>query len=304
MRIRISSRYTGAIQRIVRTNVCNLRRDEPARLHGRPARLRAEGSRGYFQVFLQNMRLGNTSKKIARPPPLQSGVKMRILFSCPRSGRWPWLDRQEAARMIARINGTVEAVSQEAILVNVGELGYEVLVPAGDIAHLQTRVGQRISLFTMQYIEGNASFGQLAPRLLGFLREQDRDFFMLFTTVKGIGTRRALRAIAAPVAQIAAAIVRQDTHFLTSLPEIGKRTAERIIAELSGRVDIYAGPSVPAVEVQRTEEQRQAIAALTALGERRAEAENWVDRACRVDPALAHSADIVKAAYKLKGGGG
>lgn len=214
--------------------------------------------------------------------------------------------------MIARINGTVEAVSQEAILVNVGELGYEVLVPAGDIAHLQTRVGQRISLFTMQYIEGNASFGQLAPRLLGFLREQDRDFFMLFTTVKGIGTRRALRAIAAPVAQIAAAIVRQDTHFLTSLPEIGKRTAERIIAELSGRVDIYAGPpacatadrSVPAVEVQRTEEQRQAIAALTALGERRAEAENWVDRACRVDPALAHSADIVKAAYKLKGGGG
>ena len=202
--------------------------------------------------------------------------------------------------MIARIQGTLELVTEDNILVNVGDISYEILVPAADLPHLQTRVGQRIALFTMQYLEGNASFGQLAPRLLGFLREQDKDFFQLFITVKGIGPRRALRSLAAPVSQVAAAIVRKDTKFLTGLPEIGKRTAEQMIAELSGKVDIYASPSESVPTVKHTDEQLNAIAALTALGERRAEAENWVDRACRTDPALVKSSDIMRAAYKLK----
>jgi Holliday junction DNA helicase RuvA len=204
--------------------------------------------------------------------------------------------------MIARLNGTVAAVNQDTILVNVGDLGYEVLVPAVDIVPLQRRVGQRVSLLTIEYIEGNAAFGQLTPRLLGFLREQDRDFFELFITVKGIGPRRALRALTAPVEQVAAAIVRADGRFLSTLPEIGKRTAERIITELTGRVDAFAGPagSGGPARLERSEEQCQAIAALTALGERQAEAENWVDRACRVDPTLKRSSDIVKAAYRLK----
>ena len=202
--------------------------------------------------------------------------------------------------MIARIQGTLELAAEDHILVNVGDISYEVLVPAADIPHLQTRVGQRVALFTMQYLEGNASFGQLAPRLLGFLREQDKNFFQLFITVKGIGPRRALRSLAAPVSQVAAAIVRKDAKFLTGLPEIGKRTAEQMIAELSGKVDLYAGPSDTAAPVKHTDEQINAIAALTALGERRAEAENWVDRACRADPALIKSSDIMRAAYKLK----
>lgn len=54
MRIRISGSHTGALQRIVRTNVCNLRRNEPACVW-------ADRSRVYFQVFLQNMRLRGTS---------------------------------------------------------------------------------------------------------------------------------------------------------------------------------------------------------------------------------------------------
>lgn len=112
--------------------------------------------------------------------------------------------------MIARIQGTLELAAENHILVNVGDISYEVLVPTADIPHLQTRIGQRVALFTMQYLEGNAGFGQLTPRLIGFLRQQDKDFFEIFITVKGIGPRRALRSLSAPVSEVAAAIVRKD----------------------------------------------------------------------------------------------
>jgi len=206
--------------------------------------------------------------------------------------------------MIARIQGRVDSVSETAAIVSIGDISYEVLAPAVDIVDLQRHIGQRISFVTLHYLEGNASFGQLTPRLIGFMRQQDKDFFEQFITVKGIGPRRALRALTQSVERIATAINQKDTRFLTSLPEIGKRTAEQIIAELSGKVDRFAlaggGPSAPAA---RTDQQTAAIEAMISLGERPAEAENWVDRACRADPTLATSASIMKAAYRLKAGG-
>ena len=104
--------------------------------------------------------------------------------------------------------------------------------------------------------------------------------------------------------RIAAAINQKDTRFLTSLPEIGKRTAERIIAELSGKVDQFATSGGRAgVPAARTDQQTAAIEAMISLGERSAEAEHWVDRACRVDTTLTTSSSIMKAAYRLKAGG-
>ncbi len=204
--------------------------------------------------------------------------------------------------MIARINGIVEAVVGDLALVTVGELTYELYVPAADLPLLQRRVGQRMMFFTIEYIEGNASFGQLAPRLIGFLREEDKSFFNLFITVKGIGPRRALRALEKPIGEIAAAISRKDAKMLTTLPEIGKRTAEQIIAELHGKVDKFALPGAATTEVvaARPDYAHLAIAALVSLGERRPEAENWVDRVCRVDPELRDANAIIQAAYRLK----
>jgi Holliday junction DNA helicase RuvA len=206
--------------------------------------------------------------------------------------------------MIARIQGRVESVSETAAIISVGDISYEVLTPAVDIPHLQRHIGQRISFVTLHYMEGNASFGQLTPRLIGFIRQQDKDFFEQFITVKGIGPRRALRALTQPVDRIAAAINQKDSRFLTSLPEIGKRTAEQVIAELSGKVDQFAGAAGGvAAPPARSDQQTAAIEAMISLGERAAEAENWVDRACRAAPSLADSASIMKAAYRLKAGG-
>ncbi|MCY2926238.1 MAG: helix-hairpin-helix domain-containing protein [Planctomycetota bacterium] len=149
-------------------------------------------------------------------------------------------------------------------------LWYEVLVPACDVERIGRRVGQDVVLHTIHYLEGDPAHGHVTPRLVGFLSESDRDFFRVFTTVKGIGARKALRALAKPVAEVAAAINAKDGRFLMALPEIGKRTAETIIAELHGKVDDFAGASgEAAAAAQMSEPAQEAVAVLVQLGERR-----------------------------------
>jgi len=212
--------------------------------------------------------------------------------------------------MIVRLSGKLEFVGEDSVHVTVGELTHELHVPAADVAELQPLVGQQVTFFTLEYIEGNASFGQLAPKMLGFRRNDDREFFNLFITVKGIGPRRALRALARPIGEIATAISQKDAKKLTSLPEIGKRTAEQIIAELHGKVDSFAtgaggrnaasaaGGGMSGV----ADYAAQAIEVLVKLGERRPEAENWVERVCAADPVLKDAQKVIQAVYRLKAG--
>ncbi len=203
-----------------------------------------------------------------------------------------------------KLSGRLEYVGAESVHVTLGEVTHELLVPSADVPFLQGKVGQSVTFFTVEYFEGNLSFGQLAPRMLGFLRVEDREFFDLFTTVKGIGTKKALKALAIPVSQIASAIALKDARKLSSLPQIGKRAAETIVAELHGKVERFAvGAGAGAVPVAALPDYEQlAIEALVKLGERRPEAENWVQRACKVDPALKDPQKIVRAVYQLKAG--
>jgi len=205
--------------------------------------------------------------------------------------------------VIARVTGRLEEIVERAALIDVGGgLAYEVLVPACDVERLSRRVGQDVVLHTIHYLEGDPTRGMQTPRLIGFLAETDRDFFRAFTTVKGIGVRRALRALVRPVAEIAAAIQEKDAKGLTMLPEIGKRTAEQIIAELHGKVETFAGASVVA-QTELPEAGTEAIAVLVQLGERRADAAALVERVLAVAPELSSPEEIIQHAYRLKAGG-
>lgn len=206
--------------------------------------------------------------------------------------------------MIAKITGRVEEVSSTAALLDVGGgLWYEVLVAACDVGKLSSRLGREVSLFTIHIIDGDPSRGQVTPRLIGFLSPEDRAFFKSFTKVKGIGVRKALRALVRPVAEIAAAIEDKDAKTLTALPEIGKRTAEQIIAELCGKVGEFAGD----IKTSTSEEPipaaaTEAIAVLVQLGEKRPDAQSLVERVIAVSPD-ATTEEIIQHAYKLKAGG-
>jgi len=208
--------------------------------------------------------------------------------------------------MIARIAGRLEEARGATALIDAGAgLWYEVLVPACDVERLSRRVGQDVILHTIHYLEGDLSRGAVTPRLVGFLAESDREFFKVFTTVKGIGARKALRALARPVAEIAAAIGSKDAKFLVALPEIGKRSAETIIAELHGKVDAYAGelPAAGAEVTALSEPAAEAVAVLVQLGEKRPDAAALVERVVAVAPELDTPEAILQQAYKLKAAG-
>ena len=207
--------------------------------------------------------------------------------------------------MIARITGRLEELSPGSALVDAGGgIWYEVLVPACDAERLSRRVGQEVSLHTIHYVEGDPAHGGQTPRLIGFLSAADRDFFRVFTTVKGIGNKRALRALARPIAQIAAAIQAKDARFLVELPEIGKRTAEQIIAELHGKVEKFAGAEAAAASAAGALPQpaAEAVAVLVQLGERRPDAQALVERVLAAEPGLASPEAIIQRAYRMKAG--
>src|SRR5439155_19188380 len=135
----------------------------------------------------------------------------------------------------------------------VGPIVYELLVPSADLDLLQAAVGKELTFHTLMYLQGDANGGNIEPRLIGFLRLQDKKFFEKFITVKGIGPKTALRALTVPVGEIAGAIESKNTRFLIGLNGIGRRTAELMVAELAGKVGAFAGPSagMPASARQR-----------------------------------------------------
>lgn len=204
--------------------------------------------------------------------------------------------------MIARIAGTLKAAADGTVQVDAGAgIWYELLVPACDLDRLARRVGQDVVLHTLHFVEGDPTRGMQQPRLIGFASEDDREFFRVFTTVKGVGVRKALRAMVRPVGEVAAAIQGKDTAFLVSLPEIGKRTAEQIIVELDGKLDAFAGPA-PEPQPELSEPAAEAVAVLVQLGERKPEAQALVERVMAVSPELDAPEAILQAAYRVKAG--
>ena len=142
--------------------------------------------------------------------------------------------------MIRKISGTLERVEPTAIELAVGSIVHEVLVPDMVRSQLQAKLGSDVSLYTLEYLEGNPTRGNLVPRIVGFLSEVEREFFELFCEVDGVGVRKALRAMVRPVGEVATAIEEQNATALSKLPGVGAATAERIIAKLRRKMPKFA----------------------------------------------------------------
>src|SRR4051812_1764229 len=137
--------------------------------------------------------------------------------------------------MISALTGELRRVDEDRLHLQVGPVLVEMLIPASDVEFLRAAVGQEMTFHTILYFEGDAGGGGgLEPRLVGFLRPEDKRFFDKFITVKGIGPKKALKALVHPAGEVAQAIESKDTRFLVGLPQIGKRMAELIVAELAG----------------------------------------------------------------------
>src|SRR5947207_4278751 len=142
--------------------------------------------------------------------------------------------------MITKISGVLNRVLDEEVRLQVGPLEYQVLVPEFVRRPVQMKVGQEITLYTSEYLEGNPMQGRVVPRLIGFLSETELEFFELFCTVDKVGVRKAIKALMRPIKDIANAIQRQDAKWLTTLPGVGGATAEQIVATLRRKVTRFA----------------------------------------------------------------
>ncbi len=211
--------------------------------------------------------------------------------------------------MIAQITGTVQEVGDNSVLLKVGDICYEVLVPSSVVSGYRKKdkpvKNEKPSVdtfFTIQYIEGSSGHGNQFMRLVGFRRKIEKDFFQLYTSVEGIGYRTALRSLLLPIQKIAGAIERNDLPTLQKLPHIGKRTAEKMVATLKGRMqkfalDLAEQPlSTPPEEDLRSE----VMQVLRQIGYAEDEADSLIDKAMRNNPKLKAAEDMIQEIFKMQ----
>jgi len=204
--------------------------------------------------------------------------------------------------MIAAISGKLLRLNEQAAYVQVGGFEYEVLIPEVVRSRLQERIGSTIRLRTLYYVEGAPTGGRLTPRLLGFLEEAELRFFELFSSVNGLGPRKALHAMRLPVSRLARAIHERDTALLSSLPGIGKALAERIVAALRRNVEAFLSP-VQALEAPQTglpqSEIEAAFDALRQLGYGLSEARELLERALRSGQEFRDAQQLLRCVFSL-----
>lgn len=208
--------------------------------------------------------------------------------------------------MISRIEGQLIELTSDTGLLKVGPVCYEVMLAGCAVSELSSKIGSDITLCTMEYLEGTPGKGNLIPRMVGFLSLSEKQFFEKYTSVKGLGIKKGLKSLTLPIAAVADAIEAGDEKMLTALPSVGKRLAQLIIAELKGKVSDFAvgasqvsaaGPSGK-LETFQTE----ALEILVAWGERRPEAMELIESACKKHPDINTAEQLVPLVYRIKQG--
>ncbi|MDR1483329.1 MAG: Holliday junction DNA helicase RuvA [Planctomycetaceae bacterium] len=206
--------------------------------------------------------------------------------------------------MISKITGQLVSLHTDLAIISASPFEYEVLIPEYTRRQLQNELGKTISLHTIYTIDGNPQ-GKLNPRLIGFLTEAEREFFDLFCSVDGVGTRKALRAMVRPVKEIAIAIEEKDEKFLSGLPGIGNAMSERIVAKLRRKVPKFAllvGGNVPEDE-QQIDVVSETYEALMALGHSESDARHLIDAAQKSKTKFKDSAEMIQAIYTINKNG-
>jgi Holliday junction DNA helicase RuvA len=202
--------------------------------------------------------------------------------------------------LISRIKGRLLRLGENRCELGCGFFIYEVLVPGYVQERLRKELGKKVELFIHYYMEGMHT-GSAIPRMVGFLSEPEREFFMQFIKVPKLGERTAIRALVAPVSRVAKAIESEDRLALAELPGIGPRTAEKIIAELKGKLQAFLGAEVLEPEMHTgalSEMEEEARAVLLQLGYKPVEAERLVRSAGASFTGINSSEDLLKAVFQ------
>lgn len=227
--------------------------------------------------------------------------------------------------MIGYLYGKVIDLDEHSVILAVGGVGYEVMLPAIEMKALRAqlnrdgaapgmdalpsdgtgslpasgRAGGEVAL----YIHYHVADRQPVPILIGFTERKAREFFRTLLTVAEVGPALAAKAMTIPVCDFAGAIERKDVRALSSLPGIGKRKADQIIASLKGKVIEFA--LMPAPEIEEPEPTAEApdfvedaAQVLASIGHRPAEAQRMIEAARKRNPAVSDTQALLEEIWK------
>ncbi len=206
--------------------------------------------------------------------------------------------------MIGYLEGRIIYFDSDTILLLAGNIGYEILLSPQMAAELKSpdSKDETVSL----YIYYHQTERQPKPVLIGFKTLEDKNFFQIFITVDAIGPMKAIKAMSQPVGKMAEAIEKKDVAFLTTLPGIGKRTAQKIIATLHGKVEKFILVShsdrstdqdmIP-VEVHTISQQVEAVL-VEQLGHSYSSAKRMISEAYKRDNTISTPEELFDEVFK------
>lgn len=198
--------------------------------------------------------------------------------------------------MIAQLRGKLAGKSPNQVVVDVGGVGYQVFIPLSTYYQLP-EPGQEVSLYTFIHLREDGLL------LYGFKTPEEKALFDLLRGVSGVGPRLATNILSGiSVEELIPALAEGDIPRLVAIPGIGRKTAERLVLELRGKVGEAAVPqkAQPAGPDQRLED---IVSALMNLGCSRREALKAAETAWKILGADADFEKLMKTALKHLPGG-
>ncbi len=194
--------------------------------------------------------------------------------------------------MIALLSGNIVHKSINQIILDVGGVGYRLLIPLSSFYALPEEGAVRLHVHT--------HVREDALQLFGFLTMEEKEMFALLLTISGVGPRLALNILSnIPVHDLKCALIQGNVKQLSSLPGIGKKTAERLILELREKVPggAAATAATGAVAGSASDQREDALSALVNLGYKETLSKKALDK-MEIAPG-ASLEEILKAALKI-----
>ncbi len=182
--------------------------------------------------------------------------------------------------MFHYLSGKLIEKSPTAIVIDVGGVGYDVLIPVSTYSSLPT-LGEPVKLLTHFVVREDAQL------LYGFATDEERKMFRMLISISGIGPKIATTALSGILVEdLKSAIKEGNVTVLTSISGIGKKTAERIVIELREKVIVESGNSGSGSKILSapiSNEAEDAVQALVALGYTKNKAKEAVDKVAKPD---------------------
>ncbi|MEK7294342.1 MAG: Holliday junction branch migration protein RuvA [Nitrospirota bacterium] len=197
--------------------------------------------------------------------------------------------------MIAALTGRLAHKAPSSVTLDVQGVGYEVFIPLSTFYALP-EINESASLSVYTHLREDAI------QLYGFVTAQEKDSFILLTSISGIGPKLALSVLSAlNVPDLVSAILAGDVEKLASVPGIGKKTAARIALELKDKVErlrVTPSPRPQVVSGPLGRLQDDALSALVNLGYKAADVKEAITRAAQVRPEPMPLTELIREVLK------